>query len=353
MKQFWTTACLLMAGVTLLMSLEGPSLAQDELLRKHPQANLLFDLPSDFSVSTDWPGYEKPRTESSILVSENDERPFDVLVKGFFKADILAKTKREVVSREECKLNGLSGIKVKLRSKRDGKQSDLWAVLFGDEYGSCLVLGMVFDDYLETDGPVIQHAVNTVVWDRPERIEPFDHIDYTIDKDAIRVLKYAGKGEGMVTFTFGGKIDATMNPGRPRLIVRRVEKGIAKKEEREALVRAQLEDFPNLTDFKVDSIKEIEIDGIKGIEGRASAVSSKFRDLNRNLMTVTLLQVTLFEDDHYYSMNGVISTAIARNWMQMYEAGIHSFARKPVEVKEEKAKEEGEEKGEETPEPPK
>lgn len=354
MKQFWMTACLVSATVTLLVSMDRPSSVQQELqddsqgklLRQHPQSNLLFDLPDEFTIATDWQGYERLDTESSILFSENDERPMKALIKGFFNPQQLSQMNRKIVSREECVLNGLEGIKVKLTSEREGRKSEIWAVLFGDSYGSCLVLGMVSSKSKEIDSAAVQNAVESVVWDRPERIDPFDHVDYTIDLEVLRVLKYAAKDEGMVMFTFGGGVDTTFNPGRPRLIITKVEKGVASKEDREALVRSQLAEFPGLTDFKVDSLKEIEIDGIKGIEGRASGVSDKFRDLSNNLMTVTLLQVTLFEDDHYYSLNGVISTVIGRNWLQMYQAGIHSFARKPVVVDEEAAKE-----GDEDPKP--
>ncbi len=358
MKQFWTTAFLLMATTTLLVSMAQPSVSQeggqDEpeevLLRRHPQTNLLFDLPDRFTVATDWQGYESFSTESSILLSENDERSLEDLKKGFFNATQLARMNRKVMGSEECTLNGLPGLKVKLVSEREGRKSDIWAVLFGDSRGSCLVLGMVFENHKETDGDIVKHAVESVVWERPELIDPFDHVDFTIDTDVLRVLKYAAKEKNKVMFTFGGAVDSTNNPGRPRLIIEKFEKGVLTKEKKEELVRSQLAAFPNLDDFKVDSIKEIEIDGMKGLEGWASGVSNKFRDLNSNWMTVTLLQVTLFDEDHYYSLNGVISTLIGKNWLQMYQAGIHSFARKPVEKEGEPAKEE--EKVEEKPTPP-
>ncbi len=358
MKQFLTTALLALTAagsLGLLVSMDRPTPdanaqgdSQEPLLRRHPQTNLLFDLPDAFSVAVEWQGYEKISTESSILLSESDVRPLGILTKAFFDPAQLNRMGRKIVSREKGELNGLECERVELSSTRDGKSSKIWANVFGDADGSCLVLGSVFEDAFEEDGDTVKNAVFNVYWDRPEKIDPFDHVDYTIDTDVLRVLKFATKDEGMVMFTFGGTVDYTQNPGRPKLEIRRVDKEVKEQEEREALVRAQLAEAPGLRDFKVDSLKEIEIDGLKGIEGWASGISEHFRDLNNNEMPVVVLQITLFDGDHYYSMSGIIAKLISKNWLQMYQAGMHSFARKKPPVVEVVPKDE-----ETPPEPPK
>lgn len=324
---------------------EGPNETQEEpLRRRHPQTNLLFDLPDSFDLATDWRGYFHAFTESSILISESDQRSYDNLKKAFFDPKQLKRMNRKVESREDCTLNGLPGVKVEFSSEREGSLASSWAVIFGDEDGSVMVLGTAFKKAGEEEAAVVKHAVETVLWDRPEKIDPFDHVDYTLDVKVLRILKFAMKAEGMVMFTFGGSVDTTDNPGRPALIVQQIDEKVETDKEREELLRAQLATAPNLRDFKVDSVKEIEIDGLKGYEGWASGISTTHKDLSQNDMAVTVLQVTLFDEDCFYSFSGIIGTLISKNWLQMYQAGIHSFERKKAPVDPEK-------EGEETPEP--
>ena len=320
--------------------------AEEPLRRRHPQTNLLFDLPDSFDIATDWRGYFHAFTESSILISESDSRPYETLKKAFFDPKQLGRMNRKIENREECTLNGLPGMKVEFSSEREGNFLRSWAVIFGDDDGSVMVLGSAFSKSGEEEAALVQRAVETVVWDRPEKIDPFDHVDYTLDVKVLRILKFAMKAEGMVMFTFGGTVDTTDNPGRPALIVQKVEMEVATQEEREELVRAQLGMAPNLKEFKIDSLEEIEIDGLKGIKGWASGISTKFKDLSQNDMAVTVLQVTLFDEDCFYSFSGIIGTLISKNWLQMYQAGIQSFKRKQAPADKVDAKEE-----EETPAP--
>lgn len=339
----------------LLESARGGQDDEERLLRRHPQTNILIDLPDDYSLATDWRGFYKEVNEASILLAESDERSLAQLSQSFFDPSRLRQTKRSVVSREERKFEvrgqELDGWFCELKGDNDGVITRMWATLIGDADGSIMVMAHFFPDKVGDELDVLKNAVETVVWDRPEKIDPFDHVDFTIDVKSLGALKYATKAEGMVQFTFGGRVDTTQNPGRPKLELTEVAKKV-EGEEQEKLVRAQLALAPNLRDFKVDSIEEVEIDGIKGLKGWASGISETHQDMNGEDMPVTVLQVTLFDGERYFSLSGIIATPIGKNWLAMYQAGIASFrVKRPEAEVEPEAEPTPEEKKGETPAP--
>jgi hypothetical protein len=284
---------------------------QNSKTNKHiniPGTRLYIIPPADFSISQTPAGLRKGET-AGITVTD--------LVNGNYYTNAASFNKAGFVQRgiktfdfQEIKVNGYPAKYVSLQGDANAR---MYWLVFGDSSFSTMVMG-VYPAGDNTSGKEILSALNTIYYDKNEKIDPFEAAAFSLD-DSQSKFKFFQYVTNMYVYTMGG-MDNKNDPDAPFLILTQmpIEKGMKAKNVGDMML-SKLEGYG----LKNAEIKNASSEKINGYDAYEAEVHGQMHD-----KTSIMYQCVIVNGDNVISMQGVAKDNFDEN-LAAFKALAHTI----------------------------
>ncbi|MBO9205137.1 MULTISPECIES: hypothetical protein [Niastella] len=262
-----------------------------------PGTRLYMVPPANYTVSQTPAGLRKGET-AGITVTD--------LVNGNYYTNAASFNKAGFVQRgiktfefQEIKVNGYPAKYVSLQGDANAR---MYWLVFGDSSFSTMVMGVYPVGDL-TSGKEILSALNTIYYDKNEKIDPFAAAAFSLD-DSQSKFKFFQFSTNMYVYTVGG-MDNKNDPDAPFLVLTQmpIEKGMNAKNVGDMML-SKLEGY-GLTHTQ---IKNASSERINGYDAYEAEVHGQMHDKNS-----IMYQCVIANGDNVISMQGVAKDNFDKN----------------------------------------
>lgn len=247
--------------------------------------------PTSFEKAANFNGFQHSPTNSVIMVMDIPG-PYSEVSSALTKENLL---KQGVVADSivPAQLGDLSGVLISGKQSAYGGEFYKYILVFGTEKETTMINGIAPNDNPEYKQLVFE-ALSSLVFESEKVIDPFEALGYTIDPNGNNISLAMISSLSLI-YTPDGEVPSKSDDKTMLILTQSFSNILAANKEQYALKRFQ--QTPLGID-KVDSSKEIEIDGLKGIEIFATGQNM---DHNEN---TGAFQIMLFKDETYYLFIG-------------------------------------------------
>lgn len=275
---------------------------------------ITLNAPQEFKPASKFPGFEFPPSNASIVVTEFPA-PLSEISAGFSNPSALKSKGIKVLSRENLKIDGRTGILLNLEQKAAGIDFLKWAVIFGNDKESVLITATFpkMDEAKFSDK--LKASVLSAKWKVEKDISITEGLNYTVDESGD--LKLAERVGNSLAYTKNA-IFPNKNIDTPVFVVSQTLSNfdIAKKEE---FSKKRILGTATVSRIKITKSEKVVIDNLEGYETFAEGVDK------RTGKSVFIYQVMLFETGNYFIMQGIVSAKNKQIYLDDFEKMANSF----------------------------
>lgn len=262
-----------------------------------PGTRLYMIPPAGFTVSQTPAGLQKAGN-AAITVTDLVGGNYYTNAANFNKAGFIRRGIK-TYDYQEIKVNGYPAKYVSLQGDANAR---MYWLVFGDTSFSTMVMGV----YPQTDaatGKEILGALNTIYYDRDQKIDPFAAAAFSID-DSRSAFKFFQYSTNMYVYTEGGR-DNKNDPDAPFLVLTQmpVEKGMTAKDVGNMML-SKLEGY-GLTQTSIQHASSQKINGYDAYEAEVHGLMHGKPSI--------MYQCVISNGDYVISMQGVAKTAFDAN----------------------------------------
>ncbi|MBC8104014.1 MAG: hypothetical protein H7Z41_15685 [Cytophagales bacterium] len=280
-----------------------------------PNAGVRLVQPSGFTPATSFDGFEH-KTGASVVVMRIPG-PYAEVTRGFDTAALKARG-ITLVTKEDMKIDGLSGVLLNVTQEAHDIVFAKWIAAFGDPSQTILVTASFPQEQTRSLSARLKASVLSARRDKKVGAKPGADITFTLTPST-KLKPASGLGK-MLLFTKEGIVPAK-NPSDP-LFVATPSLGDPPVADRGEYALNRLRQTAHTTVTKITSNQPIGIDDMDGFEIIAEA-----KDTTSGL-PLTLYQVMLFEEDSYFLMQGLVGKEQSAAYLPEFKAMARSLRRK-------------------------
>ena len=266
-----------------------------------PGTNFKIIPPSGFVLASNFSGFQENESGSSIMVV-NMFAPIEELMRSFKSKEVLASQGMDLINHEDVIVDNMEGILIKVNQSAQGQTFTKLLLLFGSDDISYLVNGVFLKNMpeLETE---IRKSLLSVKIDDEQEVDISDGLHFEIDHEKYEfnlVQNLSGSG----LYSRDGEFPPKTVDKAGLIVGSSFYKVEIKDEKLFAINRLKL--LPEGEAYVVDSMSDIEIDGIKG----KAIIAYKW---NNDIKVDMIYQVILYSDNLYYSLVGICISEFETN----------------------------------------
>jgi hypothetical protein len=273
--------------------------------------------PAGFAPSQQFPGFVQESMSASIMVTEFPG-PFSETSSGFASPLELMKRGMTLLSKQELKVNGRSGLLLQVKQIAFGTEYLKWLLIFGDDEESAIIAA-TFPKKLEMElSEKMKVSVLTAKWDKGKVVSPTEGLNFTFtEKGEMRLAKriahtllYTKSG----TFPSKGVDD-------PLFVIGQALSQI-QLDDKQEFVKSRLSQTATITGIEIERLSQVTVDSLSGYE-----ISARGKDQETG-QPMVIYQLVLFEDQGYYIMQGLVSETQRQVYLPVFKEMAESFKRK-------------------------
>ncbi len=255
-----------------------------------PGTRMTIVPPPGFAQASNFAGYIEPDSNASLMLTEISA-PFSKLSASYQAAPMEKRGMILAASKSES-LGNLLGLAIEFKQSMYGVNFNKYARLFGDENCCYLVLASVAED---TDPSIIKRlkeAMYSIAIDTTAKAPSLDEgLNFSISDGSI--LKKSRRLQNALIYK---PLAASTDKPDKKTAVLVVAPSIAaiKIDNPAEFALVRLKNIETMTDLKVDSERDMVIDGLKGREIKATAKEIKTGEQSY------VYQAMLFDTAGYY-----------------------------------------------------
>lgn len=277
-----------------IAALEAQVVIDNSLTDKHQQiagTKLSLIPPPSFEEANNFNGFQHGPTNSVIMVLDIPG-PYSEVSSALTKENLL---KQGVVTDSivPVQLGKLSGLLISGTQAAYGQKFYKYILVLGSEQKTHMINGIAPNDNLEYK-QLVYHALTTLVYESEKAVDPFEALDYTIDPNGNQI-SLATVSSNSLIYTSDGKVPSK-SKDRTVLIVTQSHSNIRVANKKEYALK-RFQETP-LQILNINSSKEIEIDGLEGIEIVVLGDNMAHEE------NTGAFQIMLFKEDTYYLFIG-------------------------------------------------
>ncbi len=265
---------------------------------KHQFANgtkLAIVPPQDFVKAEAFAGFQHAETNSSIMVSEIPA-PYATIVAGF-TAENLAKRNMTFKAKKEIIFQNKPATIFEVSQNAYGNEYLKKMLVFGDDKLVVLINFIYPANDSEIENKIV-NSLNTAFYEIEKKIDPLADASISVDIAGTK-FQFAIAMAGSYLFTPDGNVP--VKSGDNALFTMGQSISNFEIDDKKTYSQDRLRLQPNGGKVNVETIAEIEIDGLKGFEITGFGVDAKGeKELN--------YQVMLYTEKKYYILVGLAST---------------------------------------------
>lgn len=260
-----------------------------EISKKHIQVsgtNIFMIPPNQFSLSTNFKGFQNPNDLSSMIMILEIPGPFLEVTKGY-NSETLINYGIKLNDKKIIKFFKYDALFIQLDQDVNGTIFSKHILVYGDEKSSIIINGSFLKDSKEL-GDQIKQSILTVVIDSELDYNDREQLNYSVD-ESVGFLKLKAVIENQMLFNRDLKTP-TESDDEATLMTSKCYYDI-KSTHKELFCISNLKKYPeeySLIDDK--GVNEIEIANLKGFELYAK---------NNNVENKEMYQVILFDSDGF------------------------------------------------------
>lgn len=290
-------------------------------IRAVGERGLRMLVPPGFEPARGRVGFEDPRTGDAILY-DVDDVPYEERLERYDRSR-LAEQKIALEDLEEGEQDGLPATFLHMTLIYQNRSWERWEVAFGDAAGSVSVSGTCLKDRVREAGPLLRAVVESARWDRGPDADPFAGVGFRLDPPA--GFEPVRRTPSLVELRLP---TGETPPAEPHLwIERRSEsEGDAAARDPAALARGRLLEVGWLRAIEPGQPRPAAIDGLRGFELSAEAVSK----LDGERVVAHLL--VLFGDGQRWLTLGLASARYRDGAFEEMTAAARTFRREELDL---------------------
>lgn len=272
--------------------------------------------PEGFEEADSFDGFGQAETQSSVM-AVSIPGPYSQVIGGFTQEQMKARgwTLR---SKQDVKVDGLSGILIHFEQPARGQWFLKWCLAFGDDRKTSMVTAAYPKEHERELSARLKSAVLST---RPDRAAaPPSGADLPFTLVASQKLKLAPSINRTVLYTKDGLIPAK-SPEDP-LFVAAPSLGDVVVGDRQQFCERELRRTAHTKQVSVKSIGTIAVDGLDGYECLAEAKDSESE------APLVVYQAILFDGASYIHMKGLVGTRLRDEFLPEFKAMARSLRRK-------------------------
>jgi hypothetical protein len=283
-----------------------------------PGTRVSLEPPAGFEPADRFPGFQRPDTASSIMVTEIPG-PYEK-VRGGMSGQGLASRGMTLLHSEPAAVPGAAeGLLVHVHQQAADTLFAKWMVVCGDGSASVLVTATFPESLAEALEAPLRRAVLSTVLAREGPADTFEGLPFRVDPGP--GLRIASRMGNMLSLAPDGA-SAPLAPGVPRCFV-----GLSVDEADLTDLRAFAEDRARRT-VTVRGVRVLRgrprhIDGLEAWELEADATHSE------SGLPLRLYQVVLSEGRHHVLILGMVEASRAADYVPAFRHVAESFTRRP------------------------
>ena len=266
--------------------------------------------PAEFTPSSQFPGFEYEALGSSIIITEFPG-PFKEISAGVSDPAVLKKRDISVLSRQQVKVDGQSGLLVQVAQNAFGTDYIKWLLIFGDEKESVMIAATFPKEYENKLSEKMKTSILSATWERGKDLA------FTINEKGD--LKLARRFSNMLAFTSGGVIPKASSDD-PLFVVGQSNSRIEFSNP-EGYARSRIYTTEGVNGVEIEQINKMTIDNMNGYE-----IVARGKDLKSG-QPVVIYQALLFEGQSYYIMTGLISDKRKQEYLTVFKEMAGTFKR--------------------------
>lgn len=284
------TPALLSSSNTIVLAKDPVASKSSETTAKPqrvPGTRMTIVPPAGFAPATNFAGFIEPESNASLMLTEISA-PFSKL-SASYQAEPMEKRGMILTASKSESLGNLLGLSIEFKQSMYGVNFNKYARLFGDENCCYLVLASVAED---TDPAIVKRlkeAMYSIAIDTNAKAPSLDEgLNFSIADGSI--LKKSRRLQNALIYK-PDKVDAEK---KTAVLVVAPSIAAIKIDNPAEFALNRLKNIETMTDLKVDSERDITIDGLKGREIKASA-----KEIKSGAQSY-VYQVMLFDTSGYY-----------------------------------------------------
>jgi hypothetical protein len=293
----------------IVMTLAGPSAAQAVRV---PGTRVTITPPEGFSPAQQYPGFERPEAQASIMVTELPV-PAAAMMRSM-TTPALASKGMVLISARDVSINQRPARLLHVRQQAAAGEVLKWMLVAGDAKTSVMVVG-AFGEASSDMGDAIRRSLLTVAWGSAEPADEFEGLPFRVTPTAR--MKLARRLSNMLMFTESG---TTGSPGSTEALY------IAGH----SIGRGQIADVQGFSESRAKqttlikgianfSGRQVQIAGMDGYELEADATDA------RSGRAMRLYQVIIPDATGYYILQGLSRADHARELFAEFRTLTASF----------------------------
>lgn len=303
----------LLACMLLSIAVCAQALAADAV--RVPGTRAALQPPTGFAPSQRFPGFERPASLASIVVTEIPA-PSAAMMKGMTK-DALAPKGMDVLSSTPVKMDGRDALLLEIGQSAAGTQYRKWMLVSGDATTSILVVGTFPQSAADELSAPVRAAVLSTTWGAAGSSDPFDGLPFRVE--AVSGLKLAGRVSNMLLFNESG----TQQGGNPAeaLYVVGPSVGNPPAGDLRAFAEARARQTAQVRDLEIVEGHDITVDGLPAYELLGDAAD------RRSGTPMRFYQVIAADPGGYYIVQGLAGRDRADAAVKQFRAMTQGFRR--------------------------
>jgi len=293
----------------------SPSDDQDQYI-SFPAAGVKLIRPDGFDDAENFHGFQQPSTQSSVMVLRIPG-PFSEITDAF-TAERLKARGMTLVSKANVEIDGNAGVLLGVTQTAYGTEFAKWILAFGNEKETKIVTATFPKAHQDKLSAQLKSVVLSARLDVAAPPTPGADVGFTIAaSDKLKLTRGIGK---MLVYTKDGVIP-TKSPEDPLFIAAPSLSKVPILDKRRFSVQ-RLFQTAHTKIRSVTSTNAVTIDGLDGYELVADA-----EDTDSGTPLV-VYQVTLFDDDSYLLIQGLVGAKASAEYLPEFKAMAHSLTRK-------------------------
>lgn len=319
----WVSICVLSAAPVSFAEDDAPNskAVSSKNLEQVPGTSVSLVPPEGFTPATAFAGFQHAGAGCAIMVTEVPA-PYAQVKVGVGDATMLRARGMELLEKEDLPLGKHGGLLVLVYQEAQGRKVKKWMRLFGDDDRSVLVLATAPLAMADSWMPVLKESLLSIAWGEAAELpdDVFEGLSFRL-KDLAGMQPQSRLG-AMVGLTPDGEADLEKK-GKPLFSVGPAVSPIADRD------RERVAEFTLRSTYrgaKIEATREIEIDGMKGVETLATVDD---REVRRKLVIV---QTMLFDAGTYWRSLGIAPNEDREVWLPKFRSMMGSFERRRVRL---------------------
>jgi hypothetical protein len=272
--------------------------------------------PADFTLASQFSGYQLESRGSSIMITEIPG-PFAETSAGFSNPSELKKRNMSVLNKQEVKLDGQTGLLLKVEQKAYETDFLKWLLVLGDEKETVIITATFPNMYEAELSEKLKASILTTTWDRKKSIIPTEGLSFTIEEKG--KLKLSKRVSNMLMFTKDG-IFPSKDVNDPLFII---GQSISKTAipDNEEYAKARVLQISQVKDIKIEQSDKITVDNLNGYEIVANGKDTK------SGQPMLIYQVILFEEQNYFLVQGLAGNENRQANLEVFKQMARTFKR--------------------------